>query len=262
MRLTEAELVTFREEGFVAKYGVLDPALMAQARDLLWASAPPSLHRDEPASWVGPIAEEDEGIVLMRDGVRLRTHTSVAACAQWASLSLSLFLTGCASQVATRIPAGMIHGTATVNQSGFSWRCRTAGAEQCMLDMTANSLMEVAEQLLGEGEVQEPTGESVGQMLARTGDDASDAATLAAIAGESDVGFKQLCARYAHSVIAASPPERVKGGCNAKNSHAPLPEGMDERDVSFHRPSAVACVMSVSQAPACIRKRQTIMGLV
>jgi hypothetical protein len=101
----------------------------------------------------------------------------------------------------------MIHGTATVNQSGFSWRCRTAGAEQCMLDMTANSLMEVAEQLLGEGEVQEPTGESVGQMLARTGDDASDAATLAAIAGESDVGFKQLCARYAHC---PRPPGAVK----------------------------------------------------
>jgi hypothetical protein len=56
------------------------------------------------------------------------------------------------------------------------------------------------------------------------------------------------------AVIAASPPERVKGGCNAKNSHAPLPEGMDERDVSFHKPSAVACDLSANRAPACICK--------
>jgi hypothetical protein len=202
MRLTEAELVMFREEGFVVKYGVLDPALMAEARDLLWASAPPSVRRDEPASWVGPIRPEDEGIVLMRDGV------------------------------ATRIPAGMIHGTATVNQSGFSWRCRTAGAERCMLDMTATALWEVAEQLLGEGEVVPPTGESVGEMLAHRGEDATDADALARIAAESDVGFPQLCARYAHSVIAASDPARVAGGQGASNSHAALPEGMDHRDVA------------------------------
>lgn len=201
MRLTEAELVTFREEGFVIKHGALDPQLMAQARDLLWESAPPSLRRDDPSTWVGPIKKEDEGIVLMRDGV------------------------------ATRIPAGMIHGTATVNQSGFSWRCRTAGAEQCILDMTARALWDVAEQLLGVGQVVEPTGESLGEMLAHTGEDASDVDTLAKIAAESDVGFRQLCARYAHSVIVASEP-RVKGGASISNSHAPLPEGMDHQDIS------------------------------
>ena len=91
MRLTEAELVTFREEGFVAKYGVLDPALMAQARDLLWASAPPSLRRDEPASWIGPIAKDDEGIVLMRDDVRLRTRTLVSPLALGGRLLLFLY---------------------------------------------------------------------------------------------------------------------------------------------------------------------------
>eukprot|EP01043_Picozoa_sp_COSAG02_P090512 COSAG02_NODE_27351_length_611_cov_1.808594_1_plen_98_part_01 len=94
IRKTVGMRLTVREEGFVIKHGALDPQLMAQARDLLWESAPPSLRRDDPSTWVGPIKKEDEGIVLMRDGV------------------------------ATRIPAGMIHGTATVNQSGFSWRCR------------------------------------------------------------------------------------------------------------------------------------------
>ena len=207
MRLTEAELVTFREEGFVAKYGVLDPELMARARQLLWDSAPPSVKRDDPTTWVGPIREEEEGIVLLRSPLAGGDGTP------------------------TRIPAGMIHGTATVNQSGFSWRCRTAGAEQCMLDMLPNALWEVAEQLLGEGEVQEPNGESVGEMLARSGEDAADAATLKRIADESDVGFRQLCARYTHSVIAASDPERVEGAAGASNSHAPLPEGMDNRDV-------------------------------
>ena len=66
MRLTEAELVRFREEGFVAKYGVLDPELMARARQLLWDSAPPSVKRDDPTTWVGPIREEEEGIMLVR----------------------------------------------------------------------------------------------------------------------------------------------------------------------------------------------------
>ena len=60
MRLTEAELVTFREEGFVIKYNALDPELMARARDLLWESAPPSLRRNDPSTWVGPIKKEDD----------------------------------------------------------------------------------------------------------------------------------------------------------------------------------------------------------
>ena len=76
-------------------------------------AAPPSIERDQPSTWAGPIATEDEGIVLMRRGRP------------------------------SRLPAGMIHGTATINQSGFSWRCRTAGAEQCMLDMLPNALWEV-----------------------------------------------------------------------------------------------------------------------
>ena len=202
MRLTEAELLAFREEGFVIKHNALDPELMAKARDLLWESAPPSLRRDDPETWIGPIKTEDEGIMLMRDGVP------------------------------TRIPAGMIHGTATVNQSGFSWRCRTAGAERSILDMTARDLWDVAEQLLGVGEVVEPIGEILGEMLAHTGEDATDVETLGKIAAESDVGFRQLCARYAHSVVVASDSTRVKGGASIKNSHAPLPEGMDHRDIA------------------------------
>eukprot|EP01048_Picozoa_sp_COSAG05_P013571 COSAG05_NODE_1460_length_4825_cov_20.784173_1_plen_141_part_10 len=141
MRLTEAQLVTFREEGFVVLFGALDPELMRRARDLLWESAPPSLRRDDPTTW-GPIAKEDEGIVLMREG-----------------------------GAQSRLPAGMIHGTPTVNWSGCSWRCRTSGSEQAILDLTANTLWEAAEQLLGVGQVVPPTNESVGQMLARTDED-------------------------------------------------------------------------------------------
>eukprot|EP01052_Picozoa_sp_SAG31_P060921 SAG31_NODE_20045_length_585_cov_0.868313_1_plen_56_part_10 len=55
MRLTEDELVLFREEGFVVKYNMLDNELMARSRDLLWDSAPPSVQRHKPASWIGPI---------------------------------------------------------------------------------------------------------------------------------------------------------------------------------------------------------------
>jgi hypothetical protein len=204
MRLTEAQLVAFREEGFVMLFNALDPELMRSARDLLWDSALPSLRRDDPGTWQGPFAKEDEGIVLHREG----------------------------GGVQARLPAGMIHGTPTVNWSGCSWRCRTSGSEQAILDLTAHTLWEAAEQLLGVGQVVPPNNETVGQMLAHTGEDASDIATLEQIAAESDVGFRQLCARYVSSVIAASNPRTVRGGRGVSNSHAPLPEGMDHRDAA------------------------------
>ena len=66
MRLTEDELVLFREEGFVVKHNMLDSDLMAQSRNLLWDSAPPSIRRDKPSSWIGPIKEDEEGVRVER----------------------------------------------------------------------------------------------------------------------------------------------------------------------------------------------------
>ena len=81
-------------------------------------------------------------------------------------------------------------------------------------DLTANTLWEAAKQLLG-----------VGQMLARTNEDASDITALERIAAESDVGFRSLCARYVGSVIAASDPARVKGGASREQLARPAAGG-------------------------------------
>ena len=106
--------------------------------------------------------------------------------------------------------------------------------------------------------------------LAKTGEDASDPATLARIAAEGDVGFRALSSRYLHSVVQApaprarplarpraagdrqgqttmrpnptsdpcspqaSDPARVQGGASASNSHAPFPEGMGNADRPPH----------------------------
>jgi hypothetical protein len=60
MKLTTDDLAFFKRNGYLIKRGVLDPALMARARERLWDGAPPSLRREEPATWVGPIAADDE----------------------------------------------------------------------------------------------------------------------------------------------------------------------------------------------------------
>jgi hypothetical protein len=60
MRLSSDEMRFFKREGYLIKRGVLDLELMARARERLWVGAPPSLRREDPASWVGPIAAGDE----------------------------------------------------------------------------------------------------------------------------------------------------------------------------------------------------------
>jgi hypothetical protein len=60
LKLSDDEIRFFQREGYLIKRGVLEADLMAQARDLLWANAPPSLKRDEPDSWAGPFPTEDE----------------------------------------------------------------------------------------------------------------------------------------------------------------------------------------------------------
>ena len=65
-----------------------------------------------------------------------------------------------------------MHGIAGNSRSGFSWKERSAGAEQGMLDLLPGTLLPIAEQLLGKGEVVEATGASVGEMLGAPDDDA------------------------------------------------------------------------------------------
>jgi hypothetical protein len=59
-RLTPEEISFFKREGYLVKKGVLDPALMARARDRLWVGAPPSMKRDDPNTWIGPFRPEEE----------------------------------------------------------------------------------------------------------------------------------------------------------------------------------------------------------
>ena len=58
--LTPEEIRFFTDEGYLIKRGVLDPHLMARARDCLWQAPPPSLKRHDPSTWVGPIPELEE----------------------------------------------------------------------------------------------------------------------------------------------------------------------------------------------------------
>lgn len=61
--LNETDIHFFKREGYLIKRGVLDPALMAQARERLWANLPPPMVRHDPKTWVGPFAaaHDDHG---------------------------------------------------------------------------------------------------------------------------------------------------------------------------------------------------------
>jgi hypothetical protein len=54
--LSRDEINFFKTNGYLIVRSVLDPALMAQTRDRLWASAPPELDRHNPATWMGAFA--------------------------------------------------------------------------------------------------------------------------------------------------------------------------------------------------------------
>lgn len=67
-RLTEEEITFFKEQGYLIKRGILDPALLMQAREALWAGAPTELKRDDPSSWIGPFQEESDDPTSVRRG--------------------------------------------------------------------------------------------------------------------------------------------------------------------------------------------------
>ena len=71
-RLSDEQIARFKTDGVLIVRRVLDPGLLARARARLWDAAPPSLRRDDPSSWAGPIRpeEEDEARGNYRKGFR------------------------------------------------------------------------------------------------------------------------------------------------------------------------------------------------
>ncbi len=67
-KLCSDELRFFKQEGYLIKRGVMDPALTARARKRLWDGAPPRLREDKPDTWIGPFPENEES----RDGSNVR----------------------------------------------------------------------------------------------------------------------------------------------------------------------------------------------
>ena len=64
--LSQEEVTFFKENGYLIKRGILDPALMAWAREAMWTGAPAQLQRDDPTTWVGPFQEKSDN----RESVR------------------------------------------------------------------------------------------------------------------------------------------------------------------------------------------------
>ncbi|MEC9377498.1 MAG: phytanoyl-CoA dioxygenase family protein [Candidatus Latescibacterota bacterium] len=58
--LSDHQLSFFKTHGYLILRQILDPALLAKARARLWDAAPPSMRRDDPTSWVGPVSTKEE----------------------------------------------------------------------------------------------------------------------------------------------------------------------------------------------------------
>ena len=58
--LSRDEIRFFKREGYLIKRGVLDPELMARARERKWEGAPARMQRDDPTTWFGPFRPDEE----------------------------------------------------------------------------------------------------------------------------------------------------------------------------------------------------------
>ena len=127
------DLRRFRDEGYVIKRGVMNEALMTEARDRLWEFAPPELHRHIPSSWVAPINPYSRNWwpVQKKDGKEL---------------SGSGFL--------SRDGIGLSVGSGGL----IGWKNRMLGTVDWMvrLLLTDPSIWGMAEQMLGEGNLAMP----------------------------------------------------------------------------------------------------------
>ena len=120
-RLTTDQIAEFKREGYVTLPGVLDLELCGQARELMWytiAEDLPRMKRDDPTTW-GPFTKEEADRVPRTRGG----------------------------------PDAYFFGS----EGGHGLFIRN-GAEELMLDLAPRALWDVAEQLLGTGEVVWPAG--------------------------------------------------------------------------------------------------------
>ena len=58
--LTEDEIRQFKQDGYLVKRSIVDRAFCDRACHRLWDDPPPSMQKEEPSSWIGPIKEEEE----------------------------------------------------------------------------------------------------------------------------------------------------------------------------------------------------------
>eukprot|EP01052_Picozoa_sp_SAG31_P022185 SAG31_NODE_1752_length_7351_cov_29.035852_6_plen_181_part_00 len=121
VRLSTEEVAFFKEYGYLIKRNLLDKDLCRKARDELWKSMPPtsSIKRTDPSSWVGPVPEEDE-CTEDRDNARP-------------------------------------DGGHNPDLRNFRWQAHYCGSLEWMKHLLATNkeVMEIAEQLLGKGNVAE-----------------------------------------------------------------------------------------------------------
>ena len=69
--LTPDEIRFFKRQGYLIKRGVLDPELMARARERKWESAPARMKRDDTGTWFGPFRPDEE---LVEDPENFRSE--------------------------------------------------------------------------------------------------------------------------------------------------------------------------------------------
>ena len=111
MKLTREQIAFFKDNGYLILKNALDVQSCAGAQDRKWAELPENcrLKREDPATHIGPFADED----VQDDALHMRKD--------------------------------------------FRWQIRQFGTEQWLVDLVyTKDLIEVAEQLLGEGLIEPP----------------------------------------------------------------------------------------------------------
>ena len=119
-RLTREELAFFVEHGYLVKTGLMPLEHCDATLDAVWASNKScKLQRDDPSTWPGPFWTRDE------------TDTGLG----------------------TRV-VGNAHFVDS--RRGYRWHARLCSADEAVMDALPRAVMPIAEQLLGEGEVEPP----------------------------------------------------------------------------------------------------------
>jgi hypothetical protein len=142
-RLTDAEIGRFKRDGYLQLRAVLDPALCAQARAVLWEhNVVPRLTRDP----TGPFRyhEQDFPPAGKRTAEEIGPPAG-APRARVASAPLSC------KPKPVRLPAG---GT----RRGYRWHLSAVGSSPLFVELVGGAALPYAQQLLGASETTPPRG--------------------------------------------------------------------------------------------------------